>query len=56
MELRATTACSKHAIVVLWFGIPRTKPEEFHYISQGGYNPYTIENHSTADSYYDATD
>ena len=29
-------------------------PEEFHYTSEG-YNPYTLENHSTTDLCYDAT-
>ena len=40
---------SEHVIVVLWFlrcmGI----------VPREGYNPYALENHSTADLYYDAT-
>ena len=39
----------------MWYnGIPRAKPKEFHYTTRG-YNPYTLENHGTADLYYDAT-
>ena len=37
----------------LWYnGIPRAKPDEYHIIP---HKAYTLENHSTADLYYDAT-
>ena len=39
----AAYSCILHVIVVLWFS------------KVYGYNPYTLENHSTADLYYDAT-
>ena len=38
-----------YVIVVLWFS------KAYGLYKVYGYNPYTLENHSTADLYYDAT-